>query len=177
VGLDTVELVMAFEEVFGLEIPNAAAARMRTVRDVIDYVAARKPSVPATACSTQQTFYVIRRALGPVAGRHRRLTPDTRLGELSDREGWPRIWERVRTKGGSAWPASVPQKSWWRDGPQTLGELTLFVEASRKRTPHPAGEPWTRDAVTGTVRQVIYEEQGIWKVHLDDSFVEDLGLD
>jgi hypothetical protein len=176
-GLDTVELVMAFEEAFGLEIPNTAAERMQTVRDVIDYVVARKPIVPTTTCSTQQTFYIIRRALGPTAGRHARLTPDTRLEELSDRESWPRSWERIRTEGGSAWPPSVPWKGRWRDGPETLGELTLFVEASRKRSPHPEGEPWTRDAVTGTVRQVIYDEQRIWKAYLDDSFVKDFGLD
>ena len=42
-GLDTVELVMAFEEAFELEIPNAEAERMRTVRDVVDYIA--KPEI------------------------------------------------------------------------------------------------------------------------------------
>jgi acyl carrier protein len=176
-GLDTVEMVMAFEEAFALDIPNTAAERMRTVRDVIDYVFARKPVVPSTTCSTQQTFYVIRRALGPVAGRGGRLTPDTRIEELSDRDSWPRLWERIRTEGGSAWPARVPWKSWWRDSPETLGELTLFVEAVRKTTRHAEGEPWTRDAVTATVRRVIYEQQGIWKARLDDSFVEDFGLD
>lgn len=37
-GLDSVELVMAFEEEFGIRIPDAAAAAMLTPRDVIDFV-------------------------------------------------------------------------------------------------------------------------------------------
>lgn len=37
-SLDTIELVMAFEEEFGFEIPDEEAERMRTVGDVIDYL-------------------------------------------------------------------------------------------------------------------------------------------
>lgn len=37
-SLDTVELVMAFEEEFNIEIPDEDAQKMKTVRDVIDYL-------------------------------------------------------------------------------------------------------------------------------------------
>jgi acyl carrier protein len=37
-SLDTVELVMAFEEEFDLEISDEDAQKMRTVQDVIDYL-------------------------------------------------------------------------------------------------------------------------------------------
>ncbi|MFQ5955086.1 MAG: acyl carrier protein [Kiloniellales bacterium] len=37
-SLDTVELVMAFEEEFGLEIPDEAAENILTVRDAITYI-------------------------------------------------------------------------------------------------------------------------------------------
>jgi acyl carrier protein len=37
-SLDTVELVMAFEEAFDIEIPDNAAEKMRTVQDLIDYI-------------------------------------------------------------------------------------------------------------------------------------------
>ena len=36
-GLDLVELVLSYEESFGLEIPAAAAEKMRTPADVIAY--------------------------------------------------------------------------------------------------------------------------------------------
>jgi acyl carrier protein len=37
-SLDTVELVMAFEEAFDIEIPDEDAEKIRTVKDAIDYV-------------------------------------------------------------------------------------------------------------------------------------------
>jgi acyl carrier protein len=37
-SLDTVELVMAFEEEFGCEIPDDAAEKIQTVKDAIEYI-------------------------------------------------------------------------------------------------------------------------------------------
>jgi acyl carrier protein len=37
-SLDTVELVMAFEEEFGCEIPDDAAEKIATVQDAIKYI-------------------------------------------------------------------------------------------------------------------------------------------
>jgi len=37
-SLDTVELVMAFEEKFSIEIPDDAAETILTVQDAIDYI-------------------------------------------------------------------------------------------------------------------------------------------
>ncbi len=37
-GLDTVELIMAFEEKFGVQIPDAAAAELTTPRKVTAYL-------------------------------------------------------------------------------------------------------------------------------------------
>jgi len=37
-SLDTVELVLAFEEVFGLEITEESANKIGTVKDAIDYI-------------------------------------------------------------------------------------------------------------------------------------------
>jgi acyl carrier protein len=37
-SLDTVELVMAFEEEFGIDIPDEDAEQMRTVGDAVSYM-------------------------------------------------------------------------------------------------------------------------------------------
>ena len=37
-SLDIVELIMAFEEEFGIEIPDEAAEKIKTVRDVVSYI-------------------------------------------------------------------------------------------------------------------------------------------
>ena len=37
-SLDIVELIMAFEEEFGNEIPDEAAEKIKTVQDVVSYI-------------------------------------------------------------------------------------------------------------------------------------------
>jgi len=41
-SLDTVELVMAFEEAFGIEIPDEDAEKIATVKDAIEYIDKKK---------------------------------------------------------------------------------------------------------------------------------------
>lgn len=41
-SLDTIELVMALEDEFGIEIPDEDYAKITTVQEAIDYVAKRR---------------------------------------------------------------------------------------------------------------------------------------
>lgn len=41
-SLDLVELVMAFEEEFGVEIPDEATEQIKTVKDAVDYISSHK---------------------------------------------------------------------------------------------------------------------------------------
>jgi acyl carrier protein len=52
-GLDTVELVMSFEETFGIDIPNVVAETLETPRHVRDYVLAeyRRQGKPADSAA------------------------------------------------------------------------------------------------------------------------------
>lgn len=43
-SLDTVELLMAFEEAFNIEIPDEDAEKISTVKDAIAYIEKRKKS-------------------------------------------------------------------------------------------------------------------------------------
>ena len=43
-SLDTVELVMAFEEEFGIEIPDDAAESIQTVGDAVKFINSNKSS-------------------------------------------------------------------------------------------------------------------------------------
>ena len=41
-SLDIVELIMAFEEEFNIEIPDEAAEKIKTVQDVVNYIDEQK---------------------------------------------------------------------------------------------------------------------------------------
>lgn len=43
-SLDTVELIMALEEEFDVEIPDEDAEKIGNVKQVIDYISARQPA-------------------------------------------------------------------------------------------------------------------------------------
>ena|SRR5438094_474976 len=47
-SLDTIELVMAFEEEFGCEIPDDAAAQIQTVGDAVKKFIETRAPLPAT---------------------------------------------------------------------------------------------------------------------------------
>ncbi len=44
-SLDRVELIMALEETFGIEIPDADAEKITTVQDAVDYIQKNAKSV------------------------------------------------------------------------------------------------------------------------------------
>ncbi len=41
-SLDTVELVMAFEDKFSIEVPDDAAEKLKSVKDVVEYITANQ---------------------------------------------------------------------------------------------------------------------------------------
>ena len=43
-SLDQVEITMAFEEAFGVEVPDEDAEKLRTVGAIIAYIEARQPA-------------------------------------------------------------------------------------------------------------------------------------
>ena len=43
-SLDTVELVMEFEERFGIEIPDDAAEKIQTVGDAVEFITNKTPN-------------------------------------------------------------------------------------------------------------------------------------
>jgi hypothetical protein len=69
-GLDTVELLLAIEEEFGVDIPDDAE-RLTTVGETYEWLRTRLASTPAVDCLTQKVFYKLRRALGSTFERQK----------------------------------------------------------------------------------------------------------
>ncbi len=65
-SLDTVELVMAFEEAFGIEIPDEDAEKLMTIRDVSDYLHFHSGNRPDRTNLLERIVEVIRRVMSRV---------------------------------------------------------------------------------------------------------------
>lgn len=108
-GLDSVELVMAFEETFGVTISDAEAVKCETPADVIAVVLGKIQTSGMNGCLSQRGFYVLRRALTEKLGIDRRaVTLDTGVRSLFPGKSDPELWESLKsaTKARS-WPALV----------------------------------------------------------------------
>ncbi len=84
-SLDTVELVMAFEEEFGVEIPDDAAETIVTVGDAVRFLdKATADVLTRTVCSQRRfpvrSFVAAGGRCDPAVRPHRRAPPDRRSG-------------------------------------------------------------------------------------------------
>lgn len=105
-GLDSVELVMAIEEHFGIEIADKDAERLITPGLVVDYICSKLQMADEKRCQSQRAFYLLRRALVKKSGRKRNeISPQTRLRdffpETNCTEAWSELKRAVDARG---WP-------------------------------------------------------------------------
>jgi len=177
-GLDSVELVMAFEEAFGIGIPDGVASEMDTPRQTIDHVASRLATAPADRCLTQAIFYRLRRGLRSESKAGFASRPTTRLHEIVGKREWPGLWARIRDAAGSPdWPDRISWKGRLIEGPETLRELTLQIAMHLPPPDIARGESWTRERIELTVRRSVWDIIGVKDFALDDHYVRDMGVD
>lgn len=82
-GLESVELVLGYEDAFRIEIPDPVAAQLLTPRDVIDHVLPRLTLTERAPCLHASAFYLVRRGFGEhLHVPRRRIRLDTALSEI-----------------------------------------------------------------------------------------------
>lgn len=202
-GLDSVELVLAFEEEFGIAIPDSAAEKMRTPRDVIDFVVKERQRVAQMDARThllaalgKMGFADIRsdRSFNELFGSQRviqwkelgkRLAPfsiprDVAHGPGGAVAGWSFL-AGVIALFASQWVlagvcALFCFVGWlWAGRTRRIPETVDTVEKLSAHLTHPISE--TEIAVK--VRDIVIEQLGLKEgVYGEDKrFVEDLGVD
>jgi len=82
-GLDLVELVLAIEDEFGVQIDDADASRLATPGDVSKYLYARLQKSDDAPCLSQVAFYRLRKAIRQTFGIDRRvIRPNLALSSI-----------------------------------------------------------------------------------------------
>jgi acyl carrier protein len=181
-GLDTVELVMAFEEEFGIEIPDEDAEQMVYVRDVVRFFNEKLSGTAPEFCLTQRIFYKLRRALIDNYGLQRHMiSRNTVLSNLISlqeiEEGWPYLQMFIELDTPNF------KRSWEFFGKEyqievlTIEEIVYRLIALNKGKLDPyvpsEKEIFTR-VVDVTVRQLNVNRD---EVQMNVSFTKDLGAD
>jgi hypothetical protein len=100
-GLETVELVIRFEEAFGITISDEVATCMTTPRAVTDYIATQVATAERSACLSQQAFYFLRRGFSNHLHLPRaQFRSDAPLQALIPKENRKNLWRQLQTEMG-----------------------------------------------------------------------------
>ncbi|RBP45853.1 acyl carrier protein [Roseimicrobium gellanilyticum] len=149
-GLDSVELVMAWEEEFGIDIPDEAAAHMFTPADAIDWVCKQvNASEDRDPCFSMVEFHRVREHHFTKLGVPRR---EVKLQSVLSRGWFTRHTVRDEVK-------------------HRVEIRTKALMKRRKYVPQ-----WNRSEVREVVRWIIREQLGVDEFSDKDEFVRDLGL-
>ena len=124
-GMDAVELVIRFEEAFGIRIPDEVAEQLTTPRKVTDYVFAQVAVTAESSCLSQQAFYFLRGKFEasmkiPRSG----FRPSTRLEGLIPLERRRQVWAGIKSEIGSSALPDLARPMWLFS---TLSLLTVLT--------------------------------------------------
>ena len=130
-GLDGVELLMAVEERFGIEITDQEAQEILTTRMLYECVGRKVRSIPSDVCLSQRAFYLLRRSFrADLTIPRSAFRPDVPLEKLIPHSDRKLQWDRLKEHSGAkVWPElKLHRPIVWliTAGALTLGTLTLF---------------------------------------------------
>ena len=173
-GLDSVQIVMGWEESFSISIADAEAMTLRTPRRTIDLLATELGAQdgPTRACLTLRAFHRLRHSLTTIAGVSRHsVRPGSCLRDLVNTKR-RRIWEAIRSACGIS---SLPDLGW--GSPRTVGDLSRWAVIHSAKDLKRPGEPWTRSEIRSVVRAVVKDITGVANFADDHDYIHDIRLD
>lgn len=105
-GLEIVELVIRFEEAFGIAISDEVATRMTTPREVADYIETKVAVADGSACLSQQAFYFLRGGFSHRLHLPRNaFHPEVSLENLIPKQDRRQLWIQLQREMG---PRALP---------------------------------------------------------------------
>lgn len=174
-GLDTVEIVLAWESTFGIELGDAEVAELRTPQQAIDLIANKLGASDAPSfCPVMRAYHVFRSGVREVTGvAQQRIRPSDTLQSLFAGRSREEFWnEFIRSTGieGFRPPKIVFHRAIVRDAI----ELLLVRHLIQLLRP---SESWTRSLVRSGVRYGVSHVVGVRDFSDDDRFIEEIGIE
>ena len=95
-GLDGVELVLATEEQFGIQISDEEASHLVTVNDLFQIVVIKLGTNQSDKCLTASTFYMLRKTLAQYSNVDKKeITTKSQLHDLFPSENRKELWASI----------------------------------------------------------------------------------
>ena len=96
-GLDGIEMIMAIEEAFGVELSVDEYVQAKTPRLAGDIIFSKLQATDEKLCQTQRAFYLLRKALVKRFGLKRaEITPNTEFRSLVPPEQELDFWNGLK---------------------------------------------------------------------------------
>ncbi len=112
-GLDGVEIIMAVEEAFDIQIEDAEAAKVLTPRQLIELIQSKVAITAGTVCLTQRAFNLFRKSLLQQSRWKRsEITPATNLTMLFSREQRKLHLEKITADLAVKKPPALVRPKW-----------------------------------------------------------------
>jgi len=180
-GLDSVEMVIAIEEEFGIDIPDEVAGQFATVGDLYNYLKKELKSTPPAQCITQRMFYRVRRALVENYDIQKQsVTLDSCLKNLVPEGELKEAWPFLDLFAELEFPKL--EKNWWPIGSRLkVDELTLrelLTTMTSLNAEKLLMEPGSDEEVWVRMTKVIERQLNVsvHEIQPDAVFTRDLGM-
>jgi len=176
-GLDAIELVLAFEEEFAISISDAEAEKLITPCHVIDFTCEKLGIFGGFApCISMKVFHQIRSGIRTSTGHCRsEIKPRTLLTDLFQNPKRRTQWKQFcKTSPYSPRLFPIGLTLFKR---VTVRDLVATITGRRSRATRAGLKRWTRPQIRDSVRSIIREQLGITNFSDNAEFIRDLGCD
>jgi hypothetical protein len=176
-GLDGVELVMAWEETFGISISDAEAERMFTTRQAVEmiYERVRAKGPEDHGCLSMRAFHRLRKAFQAEGILRGDVRPDARVATLLPSHRRRDILSAVNQRAGFPPLRRLPFGLQFTFG--RVSDIVLDLVVGHHDCLRLPSHGWSCVQVREVVRAVMYAQLALRRFSDDAEFIKDLKID
>jgi hypothetical protein len=176
-GLDAVELILAWEDTFGISISDAEAERMFTTRQVVEriYERIRGTGPEDCGCLSMRAFNRLRKAFLAEGVSRRDVRPEARVTSLLPDRHRRDILSAVCERAGLLPLKRLPFGLQFTFG--RVSDIVIDSVIGQHNSLRLAGHGWSVVQVREVVRAVMYAQLALRRFSDDAQFIKDLKID
>ena len=176
-GLDGVELVLAWEETFGISISDAEAERMFTTRQVAERIfeRVRSTSPEDCGCLSMRAFFRLRKAFEAEGVSRGDVRPDAKVTSLLPSRQRRDILSAVCERGGFRPLKRLPFGLQFTFG--RVRDIVIDTVIGQHDVLRRQGQGWSLVQVREVVRTVMFAQLALRRFSDDAEFIKDLKID